>query len=476
MLSARNIADGKINYNAYRFIHKDAFEVENKRTSVSAGDVLLTIVGTIGRTAVVPEDYEPFTLQRSVAVLALWSGIESRYLSHFLASPDTQEWLQANAKGSAQKGVYLRALSKLEVPVAPIPEQQRIVAKVDGLTARTARARKDLDHIPTLIARYKESLLTQIFENLDAVSERKSIRELSSFVTSGPRGWAKYYADSGDLFVRVGNVQRTDINLDLSDVQHVQPPNGAEGQRTRLQANDLLITITADIGRVGVFTDDRTAYINQHVALTRLDYPREAKFVAWYLSSEPGQVQLHRNTRGATKAGLGLGDIRDVMIPQVGIEAQSEVVRGIESAFGWLDRLAANHAAAERLLPKLDAAILDKAFRGELVLQDPNDEPASVLLGRIEAERAAAPKKKRNSKSKGKRMTGKKTPLKDQILADSKEWPATGLDFSELSARISVPYEDMRIALFDLLGDPSPILKQNFDGERETIVIQRIVA
>lgn len=326
-------------------------------------------------------------------------AIKPEYLWHYMRQKTFRDDAQAVMSGAVgQQRVPAGWLKRHQIPIAPLPEQGRIVAKVDGLTARTARARKDLNRIPTLIARYKELLLAQIFESPDAEYKRKSIRELGSFVTSGSRGWAKYYADSGDLFVRVGNVRRTDIELDLSDVQHVQLPSGAEGQRTRLQENDLLITITADVGRVGVFADDRVAYINQHVALARLDDPRAAKFIAWYLSSGPGQVQLHRNIRGATKAGLGLDDVRDVLIPLVAIEVQAKIVRHIESVFGWLDHLAADCAVAERLLPKLDTAILEKAFQGELLPQDPNDEPASELLEGIEAARAAAPQKKMGRK------------------------------------------------------------------------------
>lgn len=79
-------------------------------------------------------------------------------------------------------------------------------------------------------------------------------------------------------------------------------------------------------------------------------------------------------------------------VPLPGLDEQKEIVRRIESAFNWLDRIAADHAAAAKLLPKLDAAILAKAFRGELVPQDPNDESANALLERIQAELAAMPK------------------------------------------------------------------------------------
>jgi type I restriction enzyme, S subunit len=75
-----------------------------------------------------------------------------------------------------------------------------------------------------------------------------SLERLSMFVTSGPRGWARYYADQGAKFIRIGNLTRQHVNFRLQDMQHVKPPDGAEGNRTQLKAGDVLISITADLG------------------------------------------------------------------------------------------------------------------------------------------------------------------------------------------------------------------------------------
>ena len=94
--------------------------------------------------------------------------------------------------------------------------------------------------------------------------------ELLSFVTSGSRGWAKYYSDTGPLFLRIGNLDHGSISLDLSETQRVQPPSGAEGLRTRVAAGDLLISITADVGMVALAPAEiEEAYINQHVGSKR---------------------------------------------------------------------------------------------------------------------------------------------------------------------------------------------------------------
>jgi len=93
----------------------------------------------------------------------------------------------------------------------------------------------------------------------------REIGELEPFVTSGSRGWARYYADQGDVFLRISNLSRDSIYIDLSDLRLVSlPKNDAEGLRTQLRDGDLLISITADIGIIG-FVDvsvPKPAYIN----------------------------------------------------------------------------------------------------------------------------------------------------------------------------------------------------------------------
>ena len=119
---------------ATRWITHQEWEIENKRTKIDIGDVLLTIVGTIGRTAIV-KDPQHFALQRSVAVIKPCL-INSEYLMFVLQSPTIYEWLIDNAKGNAQLGIYLKDLSKLIVPLPPIQEQKRLVRAIKTLFAQ----------------------------------------------------------------------------------------------------------------------------------------------------------------------------------------------------------------------------------------------------------------------------------------------------------------------------------------------------
>lgn len=131
MLSSQNIQNGQIDIdNPSRFVCEDGFNKENSRTLVQEGDVLLTIVGSLGRSAVVINDTK-FVLQRSVAVLN--SGLLPDYLSDYFKSITAQLYFLENGKGTAQKGIYLGQLSQMLIPVPSFIEQERVVFKIKEL-------------------------------------------------------------------------------------------------------------------------------------------------------------------------------------------------------------------------------------------------------------------------------------------------------------------------------------------------------
>lgn len=184
-------------------------------------------------------------------------------------------------RATAVPGLNREDAYALKVPLSPLAEQWRIVTKLDGMMARTARARADLDRIPRLIANYKKAFLAAAFSRNRIENEQVELGQLVEFVTSGSCGWAKYYSENGAVFVRVANVRRDRVSLDCTEIQHVKPPKGSEGERTRLKENDIVVTITADLGRVGIIPSNLgEAYVNQHVGLVRLTDPTQAPFIA----------------------------------------------------------------------------------------------------------------------------------------------------------------------------------------------------
>lgn len=230
-----------------------------------------------------------------------------------------------------------------------------------------------------------------------------SVEQLTEFVTSGSRGWAEYYANSGATFIRSQNINKD--WLDMSDIAFVNPPTGSEGARTRVQENDVLLTITgANVGKTARVEIQLTeAYVSQHVALIRPVDSSFAEFLHLFLTAEfGGRGQLNQLAYGAGKPGLNLQQVGAVFIPLPGLLEMRALLAAISTQ--WT-AIAENETAIATALKQSTAQrqnILRAAFAGELVPQDPNDEPASVLLERIRVERAEreATKKPRGRKTK----------------------------------------------------------------------------
>jgi len=187
-------------------------------------------------------------------------------------------------------------------------------------------------------------------------------------VTSGSRGWAQHYSQSGAKFIRVGNLDHDSISLDLRNLQRVQPPVGAEGQRTRLQGNDLLISITAELCMVAVVPYDiGEAYINQHIALARPRVGWEPRFLAWYFASEAdGKRTLKESGRGGTKVGLGLDDIRNAPIPAAPLQEQQRIADKLDTVLTRVDAVNTRLARVAPVLKRFRQSVLAAATSGRL--------------------------------------------------------------------------------------------------------------
>jgi type I restriction enzyme, S subunit len=186
-----------------------------------------------------------------------------------------------------------------------------------------------------------------------------SLGRLAEFITSGSRGWARYYSDQGALFIRSQNVKAG--QLDFSDRQHVVQPAGAEGNRTRVQQHDLLVTITGNsVGNVALVEKDLgEAYISQHVGLIRFHEPEVASFVARYLApGSPGNGQIVASQSGQSKPGLTLKNLHEFLVavpPAAEQQAIAHALSDVDALLAGLDRLIAKkrdlkQAAMQQLL------------------------------------------------------------------------------------------------------------------------------
>lgn len=267
--------------------------------------------------------------------------------------------LRLEDRGYARHYQYIE---KKELDIPPVPEQKRIVARIEELFSKLDNGVEILRKTKQQLAVYRQAVLKNAFSH---ITEKETIREMSSVVTSGSRGWAQYYSDHGAKFVRIGNLTRDRIRIDLSDIQFVDLPDGAEGKRTQLQPNDVLVSITADLGSIGLVPDDiGEAYVNQHIAMIRFLNPVQGEFMAWYLRSDYGQKDLLKNKRGGGKLGLGLDDIRDSRVPVVSDAEASKMVENIEARLSVCDSIEKTVDTALQQAEAMRQSILKQAFEG----------------------------------------------------------------------------------------------------------------
>jgi len=215
-----------------------------------------------------------------------------------------------------------------------------------------------------------------------------SVDQLTEFVTSGSRGWADYYADRGATFIRSHNINKD--WLDLSDTAFVDPPKNSEGARTRIKRNDLLLTITgANVGKSAwVNVELEEAYVSQHVALIRPVESDISAYLHLFLTCKAGgRGQLDREAYGAGKPGLNLQQILSVVVPLPSPRELPELLSAVASIIDAATTQETSIAHALQQSAAQRKNILKAAFAGQLVPQDPSDEPASALLERICAER-----------------------------------------------------------------------------------------
>jgi type I restriction enzyme S subunit len=187
-----------------------------------------------------------------------------------------------------------------------------------------------------------------------------TLGSLLDFLTSGSRGWAKYYSDDGDLFLRIQNVRYDKLSLD--DIAYVHAPNTAEAKRTQVAPGDVLLSITADLGRTAVIPQTfGRAFINQHLAILRTKsfVPR---FLSAYLASPSGQRQVSGLNRHGVKAGLNFDDIRSLVVPVPPLAPQRQFASRVAS----VETLRRVESTSATKLDGLFLTLQQRAFRGEV--------------------------------------------------------------------------------------------------------------
>ena len=331
------------------------------------------------------------------------AAIERDFIFAFVN--DEERWPQ---KGGAQPFITLKAARELSIPVAPLPEQRRIVAKIDSLSAKSRRSRDHLNHALPLVEKYKQAILAAAFRGeltrewrikVGIGSDQTEFEGLPRELNGRPlpSSW------------KVKSISEAAINHDGKRIP-VRASDRAlrQGEFPYYGASGIIDTIDdylfdGDfllIGEDGANLISRSTpiaflasgrfWVNNHAHILQAGPQTSNSWLCSYIN----MIDLVPFVTGTAQPKLTQAALNSIGVPLPSIQEHQEILHHIGTAFDWIDRLASEATSARKLIDHLDQAILAKAFRGELAPQDPNDEPASVLLKRIRAERATGSSKK----------------------------------------------------------------------------------
>ena len=275
-----------------------------------ANTVIIGRKGNINKPIFVDEPF--WNVDTAFGLEAKRELLLPRYLYYFCLRYDFERLNKAVTIPSLTKADLL----KIDIDIPGIDTQTTIVDRLGEIEQIISLRNNQLRLLENLIkARFVE-LLGDPRQNPNGY-EVHELSEYIEFLTSGSRGWAKYCVDDGkEWFITIKNVK--DCKIATDNMQPVNAPDNAEAKRTRVQEGDLLISITADLGRTGVITKeiaDHGAYINQHLTLIRLNQEYlEPLYVAYFMESTAGKEQFISKNQSAVKAGLNFNSINTLKL------------------------------------------------------------------------------------------------------------------------------------------------------------------
>lgn len=338
-----------------------------------------------------------FWVNNHAHILEAEGNIPNGYLCRLLNSID---WLPF-VSGTTRLKLTQGGMQRVRLPIPPLPEQQRIVAKLDAMRVRLARARADLARVRPLAARLREATLAEAFSH-----EHISHWPTSTFeqvIGDALIGLVRSKGEQlsrGTPYIRMNhfdlNGRWNDDALTFVDV------SANELQRYELRPGDILFNTRNSselVGKVAIWPKSQPGFVfNNNLLRLRFVGQLDPDFVFRYMMSPIFRAIMEREKSATTSvAAVYQRSLYRFPLPVPPLELQRTIVARISAAFAHAAVLESEANRAQMLLDRFESTVFTRAFRGELVPQDPGDEPASVLLGRIRTQRAARGKPSRRS-------------------------------------------------------------------------------
>ena len=398
-ITTGNVGEGVYKEQGVGFISTEKF-FELNCTEVFFGDILMSRLNApIGRSCIVPDLQSRVVTSVDNVIFRPDSKYIKEFLVYLFSSGDYFAHTANLARGATMQRISRGLLGNVRVVVPSLAEQQKIANFLDHETAK----------IDTLIAKQQE-LIKLLKEKRQAVISHAVTKGINpnapmrdsgvewlgevpthwvvtrakflfDLITSGSRGWAEYYSDEGELFFRIANLTRDTIDPKLESIQNVSPPKGSEGERSRIKLNDLLISITADLGSVCVANDEvESGYVSQHIALCRPNkLVASPRWLGFFILSDMAKEQFMGSGYGGTKVQLSLEDIRELWIVLPTSTEQTDIAIYIEKKMTQFGDLMLSAEGQIKLLQERRTALISAAVTGKIDVRDWQTAPVPEL-------------------------------------------------------------------------------------------------
>ena len=451
--------------------HISEAALEDSASTLVPADIL--IVATRMSLGKITRPLVPTAINQDLKALFLHDGIDKTYVEYLWRANESR--IQGMGTGTTVKGIRLEDIRGLDVPLAPSAEQTRIANQLDTLLTRIQSCNDRFDAIPALLKRFRQTVLDAAlggaFSESDAEEDasKVSISSIASVGTGSTplRSNSQFFASTGTPWVTSSATSEAIVERAYEFVT----PAAISAHRLKLYPKGTLLVAMYGEGKtrgqVAELGIDAT--INQACAAVVVDNQKAlTAFVK--LALQANYLNMRELAEGGNQPNLNLSKVKEFEIPLPSLEVQSQIVRRVEALFALAGRIEARATAARTHAQRLSPLVLAKAFRGELVPQDPEDEPASELLERMTSAAATVSKKKlRVSRPKAAFMKYTPTSTRQEIL----ELPHGVYSFDRLRTLIPADYETLKNAIFLLLNEPTSGLKQVFDKTENSMVFER---
>jgi len=352
-----------------------------------AGDTIVSTVRTYLKAVAFIDNPNPaLVCSTGFAVLTPGRALFPKFLFYWVLSNQFVDEVCARSVGVSYPALNPSEVGQLPVAAPPLQEQRAISDFLDRKTAAIDALIVKKERHVILLREKRQAIVSQaVTRGLEPRTPEKDSGEQwlgpvpqhwkvarakfhIRLVTSGSRGWGEYLSERGPLFLQSGNLG-DDLSLDLREVQRVQLPSRAEGVRTLVRRGDVLVCITgAYTGNVAVVQQDLgEAYVNQHIALIRVDPVHiDPMFLGHYLASPFGAYQCAQAQYGGTKQGLGLDDVKNVVVPLPPLQEQRAITAALAPTSAALGRAVSAMTESIERLREYRQALITSAVTGQL--------------------------------------------------------------------------------------------------------------